>query len=248
MLLVLTTIVTVTGLLLRETRLTAARFKETEDASRETFRIMELIRRDVERAIGLPGVNLSFAIDDLGGVQTDTSEATDILVEPGTNSPVVPTGGLNAARLSLFTLAERTGAGAHERAATEVSYWLAAGPSDAFATLVRAERRVTTNQLSAYTNFSWYMDTTGAVIEPVARFVTVFSVLGTSGDWTVRRLLNDDDLPTCFDIHIEYLPESAARRLRARGALTNLVEIERCVTKTSIRVFPPNRRGYLNGR
>jgi hypothetical protein len=247
MLLVLITIVTVTGLLLRETRMTAARFKETEDSSRDVFRIMEVIKRDVERSIALPGDGPSFAIHDLG-VQTHTLDDSGIVVGPGTNSPVVPAGTTNAAGLSLFTLNDQAGTGANERATSEVSYWLASGPSDAFATLMRTERRVTTDRSGAYTNAYWHMDTSGATVEPVARFVTDFSVRGTDRDWAVLRPWMADALPVCFDIHIEYLPESAARRLMARGALTNLVEIERCVTKTSVRIFPPNRRGYLNGR
>lgn len=243
-LLILTVAVTVTGLIIRETRMTAARLSEAGEASRETFRIMELIKRDVERAIAYTSIP-AFAIIE-GGIHVATLEDSGVVVGPGTNSPVVPAGASNAARLFLLTLDEKPRTGPTDRAITEVSYWLASGTSDAFPTLVRGERPITTDHMSSFGNASWHLSTNGLTVETVARFVTDFSVRGTTPDWQV--VTSPGSLPVCVDVHIEYLPESAARRLQASGSLTNLVEIERCVNKTSIRVFPPNRRGYLDGR
>lgn len=244
MILILTVIVTVTGMVLRETRLTSARIAENEEASHTASRAMDLIRSDIEGSIGL--ANPAFIVMD-AGVDTNRIGDTDVTVGPGTNTPVAPAG-TNGAGLCMVTLSADTSPSHADRAAREVFYWLVSGPSDAFPSLVRAERTLSTDYSSAYTNDAWCSDTNGLDPEIVCRFVTDFSVRCTDRNWTVSRDWTNSELPVCVDVYIEYLPESGARRLMARGALTNLIEVERSVTKSACRFFLPNRRGYLEGK
>jgi hypothetical protein len=247
MIAILTVIVTVTGVLLRETRLTASRLAENEESAHTAARAMELIRHDIERSVAdSRSTNFVFVSTD-AVVDINSLPDTCINVGPGTNVPVVPIGA-NGARLCMVIFNDNQSNTSSNRALSEVFYWLASGPSSAYPSLVRAERLLYADDCPIYTDYNWYNDTNGLAPEIVARYVTDFSVRCSDRNFTVWRNWTSNELPVCVDVFIEYLPESSARRLNGRNALTNLVEIERNVTKTATRIFPPNRRGYMGGK
>ena len=233
-------VVTISAQMLRETRRGAARAAEGEAASYAAANALDVLRRDLVRAVG-------------GGTFTFMTGQDPALTS------------VNSHELRFVALTDSMET--NRRAASCIYYWIETGGVHAcgynFAAdgaavcgdLVRAEIPIFADApQSPYTHSysNWCLaarPSTTDVVETVVRHVTGFNVLSTSNDWTVADNWCSPDLPICLDVYLEVLPEPAARRIEARrdqmADVTNetVAALEAAVVRKSMRVFLPNRRG-----
>jgi type II secretory pathway pseudopilin PulG len=239
LLFMLTIIVTITALVLRETRRGAARSVETEAASYTAVNALDNLRRDLARAVG-------------GGTFTFLAAQDRIL----TNQ--------NCHELCFVALTESVTS--PERATSCFYYWIeTSGDHDcgyAFASngtslcgdLVRAEVPIPAHDdpLSPYRTEFWCLTNRPPpeAAEIVARHVTGFTVLSTADDGTVLDDWLSTNLPLCVDVYLEVLPVPAARRIEARRPhmadvhTETVAALEDAVVRRAFRAFLSNRRGY----